>query len=36
LVTHTRDDARFELATLGGALALSDVYAGVDFAEGTR
>jgi Uma2 family endonuclease len=36
LVTHTRDDARLELGTLDGALALSDVYAGVDFAEGTR
>jgi Uma2 family endonuclease len=34
LTTHTRDDAKVELASLGGTIGLADAYAGVEFDEG--
>lgn len=34
LSTHKADDARVELEALGGAVTLSQTYAGVDFGEG--
>ncbi len=34
LTTHTGADGRVDLGSLGGAIAISDVYAGVEFNEG--
>jgi Uma2 family endonuclease len=36
LSTHKADDARLELTALGGALALREVYVGVDLDEGRQ